>query len=136
MSDDVSLHQPLISRMGQKQLSPLLKKRMDPYSYLPQPSDHARFDTPTLNPLGLPPTRRRIDMVTSTWATLGRLILDIIVAEQQGYVNCGTSYGAAGAGSGILISLPGGEGQSDEEMATEDTMEGPETQLFGEIAAA
>jgi hypothetical protein len=136
MSDDVSLHQPLISRMGQKQLSPLLKKRMDPYSYLPQPSNRAGSSTPTQNPLGLPPTRRSIDMVTPTWATLGRLILDIIVAEQQGYINYGTPYGAVGAGSGILISLPGGEGQSDEEMATEDIMEGPETQLLGEIAAA
>ncbi|KAI9783556.1 MAG: Histone transcription regulator 3 [Geoglossum umbratile] len=136
MSDDLSIHQPLISRLGRKHLSPLLKKRMDPYSYLPHPSERAGSSAVAQNPLGLPPTRKSIDVVTSTWAALGRSILDVVVAEQQGYIGSGSAYRASGAGSGILISLPGGEGQSDEEMAVEDTMEGPETQLLGEFAAA
>src|SRR5437667_88024 len=106
--DDFSLHQPLISQLGQKHLSLLLKKRMDPYPYLPQPSGNAKSSTVTQDPLGLPPVRRIINIVNPTWAALGRSILDIVITEQQDYINCGPGYGAAaGAGSGILITLPG-----------------------------
>ncbi|KAH0562228.1 hypothetical protein GP486_003076 [Trichoglossum hirsutum] len=136
ISDDFSLQQPLISQLGQKHLSSLLKKRMDPYPYLPQSSSDAKSSAVNQDPLGLPPVRRSIDMVNPTWAALGRSILDIIAAE-QGYINYVPTYGMAeGGGSGVLISLPGGEGQSDEEMAIEDVMEGPESQILGEIAAA
>ncbi|KAI9855249.1 MAG: Histone transcription regulator 3 [Trichoglossum hirsutum] len=136
ISDDFSLQQTLISQFGQKPLSSLLKKRMDPYPYLPQPSGNAKSSALNQDPLGLPPLRRNIDVVTPTWAALGRSILDIIIAE-QGYINCIPVYGTVvGGGSGILISLPGGEGQSDEEMAIEEVMEGPESQILGEIAAA
>src|SRR3954452_6852163 len=98
--------QPPLSQLKQKHLALHLVKRMDSYPYLPPPSDSAISGDLARRPLRVPSPRVSIDLITPSWANLGKFILSIVATEQHGHADVGWPQGP---GEGILIRLPGGE---------------------------
>jgi len=110
LSDELSQSQPPISLLERRSLPLALKKHMDLYPFLPplQPNI-LDCDAPLLNAQGVPLARRVLDSPARTWAAVGKVILQQLVAEQQGITD-------PGPGVGIILRLPGDQATSEEHV--------------------
>ncbi|KAI9841516.1 MAG: Histone transcription regulator 3 [Thelocarpon superellum] len=95
LEDHVSRSQSSSTRDRRQVLAPRLRKCLDPYPYLPHswndepPSIRPRASSPA-------PTRHAIDVPAKTWAAVGKVLLQQLVAQHQGLLDLG-------AGAGVLL---------------------------------
>ena len=94
IEDSLSEAQVPASQSPRKGISSTLKRHVDPCPYLPSPLDISLQNGPSQSVDGVIPSRLPIQVLTQSWAGLGKAILQQWLVEAQGVVNPapGTSY--------------------------------------------
>lgn len=100
LSDEISQLQPPLSRLGKRGLPTSLKRHVELYPFLSSQPSILDSNGNLLNDLKIRPMRYDLVSPARTWAAVGKLILQQLVAEQQGINN-------SPAGVGIVLRLPG-----------------------------
>src|SRR5436190_16720121 len=99
LCDKLSLSQ-LPQKQPRKALLRLLKKRIDPFPYLPTGLDNGLATTSKLHPVGTPASRLLVKPIARTWTAVGKEILQVLTDEKEN----GTKLGP---GFTLEIQLPG-----------------------------
>ncbi|PGH06066.1 hypothetical protein AJ80_08234 [Polytolypa hystricis UAMH7299] len=104
LDDKLSLSQVPLKR-PRKALFELLRRRADPFPYLPNRLDNLEIAATPRSTLGIPPTRHTITPTTKTWSSTGKAILEVLMEEKRGDAQflAGSAIGIALPGDGELV---------------------------------
>ncbi|OCL03733.1 hypothetical protein AOQ84DRAFT_392036 [Glonium stellatum] len=111
LQDDLSLMQAPLSSLQRKKLSTALKRRLNPYSFAPLPSEVSKEGTS--DPLiGRPPTRFYLNPSKRDWAKVGEVIIHRVMTESR--------YDL-GPGPGVGINLRLDADGDNDDIESQDT---------------
>lgn len=116
ISDEVALSHPIMAPFLKKAMPAFLKKHMDPYPFLPDPTRLLGRETSEVEHLQMAQPRAVIEVPSMSWAALGDVLVMLTISP----------HGSSGAG--VIIRFP--EISGDAEQANELDQTTTEDQLM------
>lgn len=105
MFDEVALSHPVMKPYLEKELPPLLKRHLDPIPFLPNPAKE--LGSRKVLAADMSPAKPVVELPSLSWAQLGMCLVQNV--QEQGL-----------SGHPIIIQLPGGHGEDEDEDARMD----------------
>ena len=119
ISDEVALSHPVMAPFLKKSMPAFLRKHMDPYPYLPDPTKRPESEKSDIVGSDISRPRTEIEVPSMSWTALGDVLVMLTISP-HGY-----------SGAGVVIRFP--ESVENIEQRNKSTESTPEDQLMKDL---